>query len=608
MVPTQTPFTRALSSPHELIDEIARGVASEELASAVRDAFKDAFAAPDAHQKIPFVRSDNIEQLIGKTVRWTGMIQDNSLGNEIVLASVPGLNGGPARCALYGGDSVFTDSDTSEPVTDPANANLTERAVLYASNVPGRTQWALEADANSVSLARAADGLPIPRRHPRESDEDRSQYSKGIADKIPLPEADEALGMMLKVYDLGAAETLQVTDVVDVIGILDRASMPHDEWASSGVSQSDSAVEHVTLAAPCIHAVIVSRRGDPATQTREESEEADLNRSAESSGSARKEILSQLSDILQGDEEAAEWLLLALIASIHTRKAPFALGHLSLRLLLGAGSSAEVPSTLQAFLQSILPTVAPLKLNLEVLNDPSTRFSPRSDPDTGSLLAGRLQLVSGTLLLIDECIQEGKLGEHGVRNLQSLAEMVKTNTLQYLFPFSPAPYTMPIDTGVIMISGAGQPEGAVGSGGLVQVDVDVAVASPSQSGSKAAKQGDMTSPTLPLGVMRRHILEARTKARSLRVGEDVAESIQKDFVASRSSSSQSKLAGRDDELTEPQAHSQEDLLRRMDIARLICASHGRAGLAYEDYTRAKEMDEARKESLELRKQERRSRA
>lgn len=554
------------------------------------------------------------------------------LGNEIVLAHLPATSSSAAKSALYGADSLISNDveeahiTVTDAIVEPNQADLAERAVLYATSIPARTSWASNADASGSTLAQGASLADYSHASSSRSSPPTFETGlRGVQGKLPLPEDSNALGVMLKVYDLEAAERLQVSGLVEVVGILDRSPMPHAEWASSG-APATSASGQITQSYPALHVILCDQVAD-VWSSRQPSQPAVIptTTSSSSPGSGRQAILSRLTNLLQGDAAAAEWLFLSSIASVHTRKVPFALGHLSLRLLLGAGSNPEIPAQLQAFLESVLPCVAPLDLTLEKLNDPNVRYSPKSDPDTGALLAGRLQLAPGTTLLVNESITEGKLGEHGLQNLQSISETAKNSTLQYLFPFSPAPYALPVDIGVILVSGAGQTEaGSSGAGGgLVPVDVDVAVASPatatgeyegldlsSLSLSGGGESSSSTGSTTTLAAMRQHLLRARALARALRVSESVAEAIQKDFVSSRTASDSSSSSHSASSTSQPQSQSQsqEDLLRRMDIARLLCASHGRSELDFADYQAAKEMDAQRIRALDQRKEEQKRQA
>lgn len=526
----------------------------------------------------------------------------------------PSGSHGP-RNALYGGDSLISPDDASDDAeaspssdafTSPKQEDLSERAVVYACSLPGRSAWASQADACYSALEQGA--TAAENAAARSTSSFPTSSWRGIKSKLPLPDDEEATGVILKIYDLAAAEGLQVSDVVDVVGILDRSSMPNAEWASSGApsSSSSSSCPPAAQLHPALHVVLMERSEDVWSSSRSKKDAADLASSAaglsvsgdvDQPTSARTSLISALSQHLHGDVFAAEWALLASIASIHTRKAPFSLGHLSLRLLMPASDSDDGSSDLESFLSSVLPSVAPLDVTLKDLNAAHVRLAPRAssnDADEGlGLLSGRLQLPKGTTLLVRESMSEGQLSSHGLENLQALQGVLKSQSLGYVFPYSPSPYALPVDLATIVVSeGAERPGGegkgkrrAAATGGLVETDVEVAV----QMGSRQADEGSSSTSGASLPSLRRHLLQSRRLARTLRVSESVAQSIQADFVSSRSSSRATS--------------SQEDLLRRMDVARLVAASQLKDELSFEDYKRAKEMDEQRLVRLQERKEE-----
>jgi len=167
----------------------------------------------------------------------------------------------------------------------------------------------------------------------------------------------------------------------------------------------------------------------------------------------RSEIIEYLASELDGDLEAAEWLLLALIARMyghpfaspfspfphqltsvlllsHTRHATgLALGSLSLNLSFPTHSpSSSVSSSFTALLSSLVPALAPLSPTISSLNDPETCFSPRSRDE--SLDAGSLQLRSGTNVLVDlRGLGEGKLNDTG--SLSSPLSSLEITDLMY---------------------------------------------------------------------------------------------------------------------------------------------------------------------------------
>ena len=61
-------------------------------------------------------------------------------------------------------------------------------------------------------------------------------------------------------------------------------------------------------------------------------------------------------------------------------------------------------------------------------------YSPFSESE--NLNSGRLQLAPGTVILVDETqLGEGQLKNRGVRNVQSLARVIKDQILGYRFPY-----------------------------------------------------------------------------------------------------------------------------------------------------------------------------
>ena len=64
------------------------------------------------------------------------------------------------------------------------------------------------------------------------------------------------------------------------------------------------------------------------------------------------------------------------------------------------------------------------------------RLSPRKDYSANRLVAGALQLIPGTHLLVDEtALEPGRLSEVGVRNLAALGHVIQHQTVTYDFQF-----------------------------------------------------------------------------------------------------------------------------------------------------------------------------
>lgn len=599
MVPSDTPFTLAMSSAHSIINDLLlRSPSDEDFAKSVSTTFRQAFPDRQLRCKIPYLTVHRVDESMGKIVRWKGMVQDNSLGNEIVLKTLPG---GGKRCALYGGDSIANSSNgqdvdgaSSSSTTTPSypsNSDLTERAVIYAASLPGRSRWASKLDRDlenedgsdaTAFLTSQVESLSVTS-----SDKRILASQRGVAEKLPVPDEQDAVGVLLKILDVPSAEALQVGDVVEVVGILDRSSLPQSDWASTGASQSEASPEVEEEVYPTLHVLFHDKVSDVWALPSLMSEGQSASQSADEGKQTRSKLLEQLSQTLAGDEAAAEWTLLSSIASIHTRKAPFALGHLSSRLHLPSATSSK---PLQDLLSQLLPSTVPFHMTLSSLNSTKTHFTPRNpvgsnEPSSSTntavgLHASRLQLPKGTLLLIDEDLAEGSLSEHGLRNLQSLQTCLTGSTLGYEFPYNPTAFQLPVDFNTILLSQREASHDRI-QGGLVQVDVEVFVKESSPSTAVAAAAAVSTS---DLTSFRTHLRQARQLAQNLVVTAPVAESIQKDFVTRRKTAVEQE---------QNNSSTQEDLLRRMDVARLIAASHLRTELALEDYLEAVKMDEER---------------
>ncbi|KAL7748007.1 hypothetical protein RI367_006553 [Sorochytrium milnesiophthora] len=171
--------------------------------------------------------------------------------------------------------------------------------------------------------------------------------------------------------------------------------------------------------------------------------------------SVRERLLAYLTAVLGGDSACANYLLLHLISRIHTRTMNIALGSLPLALV---NCPPALSARLTNALQMILPAVAYVPLSIAQLN--SRSFAPRAaatlpasecpDGDIG-VLAGTLQLVSGTQVVVDElALTEGKLNELAITNLQTLKAAVDAQRLQYHFPYNTV--GVPIDVNVLFLA------------------------------------------------------------------------------------------------------------------------------------------------------------
>ncbi|GAA5900559.1 uncharacterized protein JCM6883_002882 [Sporobolomyces salmoneus] len=506
----------------------------------------------DARSQLPAVTALSNQSKLprpGSLVRFRAMVQDTGYGTELYRAL-----GAKNQLLMYGIEE--TEENTSTAAHEDYS-KLRERQVFYIVSPPGETEWVkqkldgltgreLESALSNLKLSSSAASTP--------------STSTALPNKFPLPQ-EPHFGMIAKIYtDLG--DKLRSTDVYEFVGILGETSLSN---GFDVFEHGDDAPPPQVV--PALHVLYAL----PAPSPLDLSSIQDLD-----FGSVRHELIEYIAEeALEGDLEAAEWLLLALIARIHTRHATgLALGSLSLNLAfpLQSTSSPSSSSSLAPLLSSLLPSFAPLAPTITSLNDPSTRFSPRSRDET--LDSGFLQLSRGTNVLIDLInLGEGKLNDTGVRNLRSLSTTISQQKLVYEFPFSS--FELETDLGFIVAS-----EGK----SIVPTDCTVFV-EPKRRMTPIEKGRNSDEEEL----RRFRTFIQKVKYEEFSIPPEMSDVIQADFVSRRQAShSGGGTSG---------AMTQEDLLFRMTVSRLMALSHGKKQLDEESWMKTAELDERRKERV-----------
>lgn len=287
-------------------------------------------------------------------------------------------------------------------------------------------------------------------------------------------------------------------------------------------------------------------------------------------------LIEYLASALHGDKLAAEALLLALVARVRTTRASVPIGALTLNICDLPPTASDITSALQQAIENVCPAVLTQSLALSSLNDTSSAFFPRSDGE--NLKAGRLQLAKGTVLLVDEAqMGEGELKDMGVRNIRALNSVMSTRKLPYAFPFSE--FEFDADPNVVVLSNGRS---------FLSTNVQV----PLRGAGSASKLSEPTASQLK--AWRKLIIESR--GADFDVSPEMAEQIQKEFVDARQQAPAS--AGSNDSKSKKTAFGQEDLLRRMAMARLHALSRGKRSLDEESWRQTVELDEQCMERLQ----------
>ncbi|KAF8185027.1 mini-chromosome maintenance replisome factor-domain-containing protein [Mycena galopus ATCC 62051] len=491
----------------------------EDFPAKVAAHFDKIFASEDAFSEIPSIFAVDPRQRDRCLVSFRAMVQDTSPSPEMYLAK---LSGG--RCGGWG----LTDDASSEDIN---YADLRENTVIWAVNVPGESEWvASEVDGPDVpSFTRSV----LPETHPH---------------KFPVPGTPH-LGVQVKVYDTTRADSLKSTDLVTLVGILTMESMSSDLEPENDVPVPTLHVLfYRPLPLPIVPRIFPYSPAEPTF---------------------RDELISWIAtEGLAGDKDAAEWVLLNIIAKVQSRTPSLLPPSLTLSRFPSPPSQSSTP-TLCTILSHLLPIVVTLPLSLDLLN--TSPFAPESKDE--ELYSGRLQLPRGTTCIVTEGgITEGGLVEKGIMNLRTLQETITNQTLEYVFPFSR--FAFQTDIAFLILS-----EGRKSTFFQTHINVPLRL----DAGKSAELYKPAAQVTLPPGALAGfRNLVGSAKIGNVTVGDTVAEYIQEDFVKERKAAA-----------TPAEAISSDHLIHRMTVARLLALSMHQTAVSIDIWERAKALDAAR---------------
>ncbi|KAG6811868.1 hypothetical protein H0H92_005444 [Tricholoma furcatifolium] len=393
-----------------------------------------------------------------------------------------------------------TDAIAAAPID---YANLRECTVLWAVSIPGQSLWCTSSPDTAVPENSTTHVPPYPH-------------------KFPIPGASH-----LGIYNNDrSVDSFKSTELYTFVGILTSEPLHVDlELDAPRIVPT----LHVLFPLPLPPTIVPRVYPDPlhSDQTREE----------------LIEWIARVS--LADDRDAAEWVLLSAISRVQSRTPPILPLNLTISRFPSSkteGSSKE-PSLIHA-LSKFVALLTILPLSLETLN--ATSFTPESKNE--DLHSGWLQLPKGSLSLMTEGgVEEGTVSERaGLTNLHAFQEMMNTQTIEYVFPFSR--FSFDTDVAVVVLV-----EGAKSA--FFQTDINV----PLQPRTAdfdfyTTSEGIEVPPHDKLEAFRR--LVGAAKVGNVTVSDETANFIQEDFVSERQAAPSSKEA--------PSSH---ELIQRMMVAR-----------------------------------------
>ncbi|KAF9452815.1 hypothetical protein P691DRAFT_803108 [Macrolepiota fuliginosa MF-IS2] len=453
-------------------------------------------------------------------VAFRALVQDTSPSPEIYLARRP--NG---HC---GGWGIADTRDISDNVN---YSDLREITVIWAVSIPGESPW-----CSAEGLAHLSHNPPRPH-------------------KYPLPGSPH-IGVQVKIYDPRLAQGLKASDICTFVGILTKEPLYSEDLDSS---------ESIDLV-PTLH-VLFTRKTPPTITPRN----FPIEPSLPNLRATRDKLVTWIAkEALDGDKDAAKWVLLSAIAKTQSRTPPIYPPSLTLSSFPAPSDPSATP-TLYHVLSLILPIINILPLTLGTLN--KTSFSPESKNE--DLHSGWLQVPHGSLYLLTETgVMEGIVLDKGIQNLRAVQGAITGQTLDYIFPFSR--FTFQTDISFVILTGGKK-------SAFFQTSVNV----PLDSGRDYDFYKPLDKINLPEGDLLDHWrnLVGGSKIGTVTINDEVAQYIQDDFVKER------KATGSGDK---DLAITSDDLIRCMMTARLLALSYHESLVTKDVWEEAKALEARRK--------------
>lgn len=301
---------------------------------------------------------------------------------------------------------------------------------------------------------------------------------------------------------------------------------------------------------------------------------------------ARQKIYIQLLNIFNNDELLAEYLILFITSQIYSRVGTHFIGKMSLNIINQTESLKNMNNyndyftLLHSFIQMISNFTLSLTPTISSLNN--SILCPRFDVNTEELVQGLLQTPRHTFLLIDERqMNEGKLLESGVKNFNTLKELIDFQVINYDYPYSKVEIAH--DTQILTVTD--KVKSMFNSMELIQIPFLNKIEMEVNSGFQKLNLNSSNSNGIDFSFLPDFRIwfnltrNSDCFTKNFNIKEEISEKVQKDFLE------------RKDDFTV------DDLGTCLKLARLYAISFGRDCLKFEDYLHAKEIEKIRKERL-----------
>ncbi|XP_028958164.1 mini-chromosome maintenance complex-binding protein-like isoform X2 [Malus domestica] len=493
--------------------------------------------------QVPLLNSASIRWVQPNTlVRFRGMIQD-MLGNEFYVGAY--TDGSVWRT------NKFTDVPQF-PMDSKPDMRLWERRMIYCTPV---SDDGIEGSSSPKKLKENGhSSLPTPSQQ---------SITEGTSSSvIMVPDVDrDLLPCLIKIYDCPESD-LKLNEVFEFVGVFTFDSeFKEDKDVSDDFTNgfSEDVLVHLPPnKVPRLHCFIHRKLAVhdflPCSPTIEPKPNVVKE--------IRESLLRHLTAVLGNDGIAANFMLLHLLSTVHSRVETVAVGKLSLNLNCLSKESAPVFGTrIGRALKNILPFTQCISLTVDYLNTAS--LAPRKDYETSRLITGALQLAEGSHMIFDETrLEAGILNSVGVENARLLKTLIELQKVEYDFKFYKL--DMPADIQMVVLS--------EGKSNILPADVVL----PFHPSSVASVE--VTAEALE--VWRWYLATLRSLPHSIE--SEIQKVIENDLVAARQ---------------EDRTLGTQDFSRLLTMGRLMSMSFGETSLSLEHWQMVKELERLRRERL-----------
>ncbi|KAG8034980.1 hypothetical protein G9C98_008056 [Cotesia typhae] len=408
----------------------------------------------------------------GQLVRFSGMIQD-MYNPELYMEKyqVKNLDTGSVnmRSGMY--EDTLKCLANEEVVIDSDENKNSERLNCLMISIPGLNDWAKEniittkgTSSSSTTEKRALDNYdePMDTTEPAmkkeklsvvspesESETERkTKNDKFINSKViisqdhlinfPIPIVDGKT-CVVKIYNDNCYKLNQALDIVGFIYLNNsKISDLKSEDMMDDIEIAEAQMYNQPPSfIPRLHAIKINQLVEKIFYKNYNSIISKVNL-------IRSDLHLVLSQLLFGDELAANYVICNLLSGIYTRKDYLCLGNFPLNI---TGFSVDkFPYFTNNFYDTLKLFVTKSHLfqcTLDNLNN--LNLVPRKDYDSDQLISGILQLSNNTHLIVDETkLIPGQVTVNGKNNYKAITDLIKFQKINYDFKY----YTIEYETDI----------------------------------------------------------------------------------------------------------------------------------------------------------------